>query len=467
MVFSSLEFMFFYLPITLIVYYAAPQKFRNVWLLLISLVFYGWGEPVYVLLMLFTIAVSYGCGLLQDKFKDNRSISRNFMLLAIIVNLAILAYFKYSNFFIDNLHMIPALSWLPSVNVELPIGISFYTFQTLSYNIDLYRNDGAVQKNVISFGVFAGMFPNLLAGPILRYRDVNEQVMRRKHSVNMFASGVRTFMAGLMKKLLLANTAGQLWTNIRALPGVQMSALDAWLGVLMFSFQIYFDFSAYSDMAIGLGRMLGFSFIENFNYPYISKSITEFWRRWHISLSTWFREYVYIPLGGNRKGKFKMYRNLAIVWLLTGFWHGASWNYVLWGVYFGILLMLEKGFLLKKLEKLPVAVGHIYALVAVFFSWWLFTFENIGAGIKHLTYMFGAGGGGLVDSGAVYTLLHALPLIAIMIIGSTPLPKNLWYKYKDTKFLRIATPVCIVLFMGLCTAYMVDNTYNPFLYFRF
>ena len=473
MIFSSLEFLFLYLPIVIILYYISPLKFRNIILLAVSLIFYGWGEPLYVFLMVFSITFDYIFGYFVSKYikKEDKKTARKFVAASVICNLLLLGTFKYADFFIENLRLIPFLSGLTPIGLKLPIGISFYTFQTMSYTIDIYRQDANVQKNIASFGAYVALFPQLIAGPIIRYKDIDEQLRHRSESISMFANGVRTFTAGLCKKVLLANTAGAMWSYIKGLPANDMTAVSAWLGIIAFSFQIYFDFSGYSDMAIGLGKMFGFTFLENFEYPYISKSITEFWRRWHISLGSWFREYVYIPLGGNRKGLLKQYRNIAIVWLLTGFWHGASWNYVLWGIYFGIILMIEKGFLLELFAKLPVRLGfikNIYSVIFIIFGWWLFTFEDLSKGANYLLYMFGISGKGFIDNGAIYDLIHYMPFFIIAIIGSTPLPKKIFYKFfESSKLFKMATPFVSVLLILLCVAFLVDSSFNPFLYFRF
>ena len=516
MVFSSLEFLFLFLPIVFILYYASPVRlnslilliitvglfggskpllilaalglivvdlicgwyidkfkaplfYRNLVLLVVSLAFYGWGEPKYIVLVCISVLNDYTCGYFTAKYREtDKRKARYFVIAAVTINLLLLCVFKYGDFAVSNLRLIPGLSWLQPPGLELPIGISFYTFQTMSYTIDIYRGEAKVQKNIITFGSYVALFPQLTAGPIVRYKDIGPQLVEREISLNMFSKGVRTFICGLAKKVLLANTAAEMWKNIRGLPGSEMSALTAWMGVIAFTFQIYFDFSGYSDMAIGLGKMFGFNLLENFNYPYISKSITEFWRRWHISLSTWFREYVYIPLGGNRKGKAKQYRNLAIVWLLTGLWHGASWNYVLWGAYFAVILIIEKAFLGKLLERAPAVVRHAYALVFIVLGWWLFTFENIGAGFVHLSYMFGAGGGGLADQGAVYDLLRLLPYFIVFIIGSTPLPKKVYYGVMERfPAASLVSPAIGGGAVLLCVAFLVNSSYNPFLYFRF
>lgn len=470
MVFSSLEFLFMYLPVVLLLYFAVPARYllaRNIVLLLVSLVFYGWGEPVYVFLMIFTIAVSYFGGLMVDRLRGKPG-CKTALIVTTIVDLGLLGFFKYYDFFVNNLRLIPGMDWLQPLGLSLPIGISFYTFQSLSYVIDVYRQDARVQPNVLSFGAYVTMFPQLIAGPIVRYKDIDQQLGQRSHSMDMFADGIRTFVAGLAKKVLLANVAGELWSSMSAMAVDQRTVFGAWLGMIYYSFQLYLDFSAYSDMAIGLGKMLGFRFIENFNYPYISKSITEFWRRWHISLSTWFKEYVYIPLGGNRKGAGRTYLNLLAVWFLTGFWHGANWNYILWGLYFFVLLVVEKAFLLKWLNKAPAWVGHIYSLVFILFGWLLFVFEDLSAGAVWFGNMFGVGTQSFLSSRDIYDLLRNLPLLAILVLASTPLPKRIWSKlYKASPAMRIATVVGCLVLLVLCTAYLVNSSFNPFLYLRF
>ena len=473
MVFSSLEFLFLYLPVVIILYYISPLRLRNLVLLIVSLLFYGWAEPIFVFVMIFSVLQDYICGYFVSKYieKGDKKTAKRFVVISIVGNLLILGTFKYTDFFIENLRLIPALSSLEPLGLKLPIGISFYTFQTMSYTIDLYRKDANLQKNITSFGAYVTLFPQLVAGPIVRYKHIDGQLRHRDENFAMFATGVRTFTAGLCKKVLLANTAGAMWSYIKGLPSHDITAVGAWLGIIAFTFQIYFDFSGYSDMAIGLGKMFGFTFLENFDYPYISKSITEFWRRWHISLGSWFREYVYIPLGGNRKGLLNQYRNIAIVWFLTGFWHGASWNYIIWGGYFGIILMLEKGFLLNLFSKLPARLGfikNIYSVIFIIFGWWIFTFEDLSKGMSHLSYMFGISCKGFIDNGAIYDLIRYMPFFVIAIIGSTPLPKKIFNKFfESSKICRTATPFISALLILLCVAFLVDSSFNPFLYFRF
>ncbi len=462
MVFSSLLFLFFYLPVTLAVYYLSPPRWRNLWLFIVNLVFYGWGEPVYVALMVFSIAVNYAAGYLVDLHRDK---GRLLLALNAVVNLGLLFFFKYYDFLAQNLSQLPGLGFLHPLGVTLPIGISFYTFQNMSYPIDVYRGDARSQRSFIRYGTYVALFPQLIAGPIVRYKDIAEQLDSREETKAKFASGVCRFCVGLSKKVLLANNIGALWDVYKAMDPASLSAADAWLGALAFTFQIYFDFSGYSDMAIGLGRMLGFDFVENFNYPYISRSITEFWRRWHISLSTWFRDYVYIPLGGNRRGKGRQILNLLIVWTLTGIWHGASWNFLLWGLYYALLLILEKVFLYDKLEKAPGWVGHVYALILVIVGWVLFSIEDLAGCVTYLRSMF-FGGAGLCSRTFLYYLRSFAPGIAVMILASTPLAKRLYARLPQGVS-RILSPVLVLASLLLCTAYLVDSTYNPFLYFRF
>lgn len=467
MVFSSLEFLFVFLPVTLLVYFCVPHKVRNLVLLLFSLFFYGWGEPVYIFLMIFTILIDYLGGWFVGKWRDEKPRAAKAALVAsILINLGMLGFFKYYDFFVSNLARIPCFSSLQPLGLTLPIGISFYTFQSLSYVIDVYRRETDAQKNILAFGTYVTLFPQLIAGPIVRYRDVDDQLINRTESVTLFASGVRTFLCGLAKKVLLANAAGQIFDSLKAEEGI--SAFGAWFGLLFYLFQIYFDFSGYSDMAVGLGKMFGFRFLENFDYPYIATSITDFWRRWHISLSTWFLEYVYIPLGGNRRGTLKTWRNLLIVWLCTGFWHGASWNYILWGLYYFVLLAIEKLFLYRALEKIPRFFRHAYTLLFVYFGWLLFTFEDSAAGIAYLCKMFGANGTMLWQGSDLWLLLSNLVFLCILVIASTPYPKHLfWRLWEKSGAARAVAALGGAALLILCVAYLVNSSYNPFLYFRF
>ncbi len=466
MVFSSTLFLFVYLVAVLAIYYVSPLKWRNFILLVFNLVFYGWGEPFYIVLMVFTIVLDYFAGLVVAHYKSrgNDLAARWAVGVALVLNLAILFFFKYWDLVANTLQHfgIP----MPVLNLTLPIGISFYTFQTMTYPVDIYRGDAELPKNLVSFGTFVTLFPQLIAGPIIKYKELADQMNYRTHSPEQFASGVQVFTVGLAKKVLLANNIGKLWDSILALPADQLTVAGAWLGVAAFSLQLYFDFSGYSDMAVGLGRMLGFEFLRNFNYPYISKSVTEFWRRWHISLGSWFREYMYIPLGGNRVSKPRLYFNLFLVWAATGIWHGASWNFLIWGLYFAVLVILEKAFLGKLLKKLPALIQHIYTLFLVLVSWAIFAVEDFTQMGGYLRAMFGMAEGGLANSSAWYYFYSFLPMILIGVVASTPLATKLWSKLPE-KAMKIALPVLILGGLVFCTAYLVDATYNPFLYFRF
>ena len=470
MVFSSLIFLFAYLAVTLVLYYVVPFKARNAVLFAVSLVFYGWGEPKYIVVMLFSILVAYIFGFFVGKYRESApKKARTYLIVSVILNLSALLFFKYANFFIENLALIPGLGGLePIEGLKLPVGISFYTFQIKSYTIDVYRGDARVQRRIVPFGTYVTLFPQLIAGPIVRYSDVDEQLTYRKETVDKFASGVQRFCAGLAKKVLLADTVYVLLNYYHEAFAFEQTVLGAWLIVILYTFQIYFDFSGYSDMAIGLGRMLGFEFLENFNYPYVSKSITEFWRRWHISLSTWFREYVYIPLGGNRKGKLRQYRNIAVVWLLTGFWHGASWNFLLWGAYFAVLLIVEKLFLYKWLQKAPAVLAHIYTMFFVCISWLIFYFTDLGEGLTCLKAMFGVGVSSFATPTVVYDLLRYLPLLAVCVLAATPLPKRIFDALKNRFVtMRYAQVLLLAGAFLVITAYLVDSTFSPFLYYRF
>ncbi len=473
MLFSSLEFLYLFLPVTLIIYFLSPFRWRNLILLAVSLIFYGWGEPVYVFLMVFTITVDYIFGRLIETRLDDKKKARRYLVAAIVINLVILGFFKYAGFVVSNLAHIPGLGGISVPDISLPIGISFYTFQALSYVIDVYRRDTRAQKSLINFGAYVTLFPQLIAGPIVRYRDVDDQLTKREHSVNMAMSGIRTFTAGLAKKVLLANSAGELWKYFSGLPQGELTVAGAWLGIIFYTFQIYFDFSGYSDMAIGLGRIFGFSFLENFNYPYVAKSITEFWRRWHISLSSWFLEYVYIPLGGNRCGRARTYFNLFVVWLLTGLWHGASWNFVIWGLYYFVILFIEKAFLGKWIGKLPGALQHVYALFFIIVGWLIFVFDGSGGldiadGFRYFGTMFGAGGAGFISSADVWDILRSALIIAVMIFACTPIARRaFWDAYGKKRWLPYVSGALCVAALIVCTAYLVDSSFNPFLYFRF
>lgn len=468
MLFSSIVFLFTFLPAVMILYYLLPVRFRNVILLLASLVFYAWGEPVYLFLMLLSILFNYFSGLdiarnLQDKRAAKRSLVFN-----LIINLAVLGFFKYEGFALDTLNGILPVH-ISYHALPLPIGISFYTFQILSYIIDVYRGNVKVQTNLPNFALYVTMFPQLIAGPIVQYADVDEQLASREVSRTKFGEGSMYFIRGLAKKVLLANTSGMIFTEVSGLAKGNIAVMTAWLGAFAYMFQIYFDFSGYSDMAIGLGKMFGFEFNMNFNYPYVSKSITEFWRRWHISLSSWFRDYVYIPLGGNRVSKIKHIRNLLIVWFLTGLWHGAAWNFVAWGLYYGVILIIEKYLLSPVLDRLPDIVRHIYSIVLVVIGWVLFFSSSFGQAADYIRVMFGAGAHGFADRESMYLLTSNLILWLILIFGSTPLVHFRYEHMLRTKKWNttiINSVVYAALFI-VCIAYLVTETYNPFLYFRF
>lgn len=465
MVFSSIPFLYFFLPIVIILYFAVPKKFRNLILFLCSLMFYAWGEPIYVTIMLFSTVLDYTNGRLLERFEGCGKKRRAILIFDIIANLGILMFFKYSDFFISNINSLTG-SQIGLLGLALPIGVSFYTFQTMSYTIDVYRHDAPAQKNIISFGAYVTLFPQLIAGPIVRYNTIAGQLNNRRESFSMFYDGVVRFCVGLAKKVLLANNIGMLWDTISATPAAQISVVSSWIGIIAFALQIYFDFSGYSDMAIGLGKMFGFTFEENFNYPYTSKSITEFWRRWHISLGTWFREYVYIPLGGSRKGRAQTYINIFVVWFLTGFWHGASWNFAVWGLYFAIILIIEKTFLLKLLAKLPKFVSHIYATILILFGWVIFAFDSLKNGVEYFKTMLGIGASSIIDSVAIYNISSYGLVLIIAIVASMPLCKKIFDKFTWSKK-EIVIGVLSLISLLLCTIYLVNSAYNPFLYFRF
>ena len=528
MVFSSLLFLFRFLPLVLLLYVAVPVRFRNLVLLLTSLVFYAWGEPVYVFLMLLSILVSYMGGILIDHFRaverqaliremkwgaegrekaergqeKGRSF-RNYagssgrgsgrgsrkekeaekepgppggrgsklsLIFSVGILLLFLGYFKYTDFLIRTLNSLFD-SEIPLLSLTLPIGISFYTFQTISYLVDIYRGNALVQRNIISYGAYVTMFPQLIAGPIVQYKTIDRALRMRVETPEEFAEGVVRFVTGLGKKVLLANNAGLLWDQIRVLDPGSLPLLSAWIGILAFTFQIYFDFSGYSDMAIGLGHMFGFRFLENFDHPYLSRSITEFWRRWHISLGTWFREYVYIPLGGNRAGNGKLIRNTLIVWLLTGIWHGADWNFMIWGIYYGILLLLEKLIWGSALKRLPRIFQHLYSMFFIMIGWYIFSFNEIDGKLGYLGAMFGRSGS-FVSGGSLYLLYSNAALLLALILMSTNLPGRLWKKIltnlSGSVFLTVlvrGTAISLVLLLSV--AFLVGASYNPFLYFRF
>ena len=465
MVFSSPLFLFFYLPAVLLVYYMTPLRWRNAVLLVFNLIFYGWGEPVYILIMFLSIAIDYTHGMLVEKAKrrgrDGRA--RAAVCSSVLFNLALLFFFKYWDFLAESLAAV-GLDFMPRLGLSLPIGISFYTFQTMSYTIDVYRGDAPVQRSVISFGTFVTLFPQLIAGPIIQYKDLDAQLDHRDHTAEKFASGVQVFVVGMAKKVLLANNLGMLWDAYKAVPAAGLTVLGAWLGVAAFSLQIYFDFSGYSDMAIGLGRIFGFRFNENFDHPYCADSVGTFWRRWHMSLTSWFRDYLYIPLGGNRGGTARTIRNLLIVWFCTGFWHGASWNFILWGLYFAAWLILERYVLRGVLEKTPAILKHLYTLIVVFVGWGLFAMVDLGVCGDYLAACFG--GAPLWSGADLFRLRSYAVTLAVLVLASTALGQRLWAKL-PRQAEQLATPVLMGLSLVVCTAYLVDGSYNPFLYFRF
>ena len=475
MVFSSLTFLFAYLPLTLLVYFLAPLKWRNLVLLAVSLVFYGWGEPVYITIMVLSILIDYTHGLLVEKYRADDKKARRFVAQSVVFNLLLLGFFKYWDFLADNLFLLTGLNLPASLtllgvtihlrNIPLPIGISFFTFQTMSYTIDVYRRDAPVQRNIVNFGAFVTMFPQLIAGPIVKYKTVAEDLDHRANTAEDFALGACRFCVGLAKKVLLANSIGALWdAQLAAQRAGELTVAGGWMGLLAFGFQIYFDFSGYSDMAIGLGRIFGFHFNENFDYPYLSASVTEFWRRWHMSLTSWFREYLYIPLGGNRGGTAKTLRNILIVWFCTGFWHGASWNFILWGLYFAGWLILEKYVLKGVLAKTPAWVKHLYTLIVVFVGWGIFAMEDLSVCGAYLTNCFG--GAPLWSALDGYTLRSYAVTFLVLIVASTDLGKRCWQRLPQ-RVRQVLTPILMLLALIVSTAYLVDGSYNPFLYFRF
>lgn len=478
MVFSSLIFLFLFLPLVLAAYCLCPARFRNVLLLVVSLVFYAWGEPRYILIMVFSTVFDYMNGRLLEWFEGRKPSMRKVVLvISVVGNLGILCFFKYTDFLLQTISGLTGMG-IELLGIALPVGISFYTFQTMSYTIDVYRGKVKAQHDLIAFGMYVSMFPQLIAGPIVRYSTVEKQIYQRRLCSEDMAEGMQRFLMGLGKKVLLANQMGDLWNEISGMP--ELSVLGAWLGAVAYTFQIYFDFSGYSDMAIGLGRIFGFTFPENFRYPYESRSITEFWRRWHITLGTWFREYLYVPLGGNRKGIRRQVLNLFLVWFLTGLWHGADWNFILWGLYFFVLLLAEKMFLLRRLEEFRDWVQHLYALFFIVLGWVLFACTDLGQLTEYLRAMFGFGAG-IWDKTAVYQWYTHLPLLVILAIAATEKPK-LWVKClwqrllkphpwyaanygKQTEFLFISIYSAVILVLSI--AFLVSGSYNPFLYFRF
>lgn len=470
MLFSSVTFLFVFLPVTMALYYIVPQKFRNVIMLIASLIFYAWGEPIYIVLMVLSILLNYICGLdIEDKRDDPRKMRRS-LIFAAVVNLLLLGFFKYYGFLLDSLNAVLPVD-IPYRDLPLPIGISFYTFQAMSYIVDVYRGEAKSQKNILYFALYISMFPQLIAGPIVRYVDIEAQLKNRVLSMRKFGLGAEYFIIGLAKKVILANSIGQIYEQIASLQMGSFSVLTAWVGCISYAFQIYFDFSGYSDMAIGLGKMFGFEFRKNFDYPYISTSITEFWRRWHISLSTWFREYVYIPLGGNRCTQSRQIMNLLVVWMLTGLWHGAAWNFLFWGLYYGILLVLEKFVWGGKLERLPSAAKHIYSMVFVLIGWVFFFSPSLGYAFNYIGVMFGAGASAFADKQALFYVFTHWLLYLIAILGSSALGLNLLKQiiggFNSARIRKVAAGVVYISIFLISVAYLVTETFNPFLYFRF
>ncbi len=467
MVFSSITFLFLFLPAVLLLYLLCPARLRNGLLLVVSLFFYAWGERWYVGILLFSTVFDYMNGIAIGHFREKgrEGAAKAVLAVSVVGNLAILCLFKYSDFFITNINRV-GLN-LPTLGLALPIGISFYTFQTMSYTIDVYRGAVGVQRNIVAFGTYVTMFPQLIAGPIVRYQSVEAEMLHRRVTVEEFACGVQRFVLGLGKKVLLANAAGAVWELAQG--DTKRTVVLAWFGAVMYAFQIYFDFSGYSDMAIGLGRMFGFHFPENFNYPYLSKSITEFWRRWHMTLGTWFREYLYIPLGGNRCGKAKQLRNFLVVWALTGLWHGAEWNFLLWGLYFFLLLALEKFCYGRILERAPEGLRRLYALVLVLIGWVLFANESLSGLRDYFGSMFV---GTATDAQTIYILYTNAVLLLVLILGSTGLPKRVATALMGRleRHVLVTTLVrnaCLMGILLLCVACLLRESYNPFLYFRF
>lgn len=465
MLFTSISFLYYFLPALIIIYFITPKKYKNIILLIASLLFYFYGEPKYVFLMIAEIVIAYTGAILIDKYKSQ---SKNILIITLFIHVFLLIIFKYTDFIIQTINDISNAN-IKLLNIALPIGISFYTFQIISYIIDVYNGKVKVQKNIINLATYVSLFPQLVAGPIVRYQTVEKELDDRVHSFNNFAYGIRRFSIGLAKKVLIANALGELCTKAFVLN--ETTVIFYWIFGISYMLQLYFDFSAYSDMAIGLGRIFGFNFPENFNYPYISKSITEFWRRWHISLGTWFKDYVYIPLGGNRDGKYKQIRNILIVWLLTGIWHGANWTFLIWGLLFGIILIIEKIFLNKFMEKLPSFIKRIYVLFIVMILFIIFNAENMSVALTNIKGLFGMNGEIFVNDYTLHYLKSYLPLLIIAFFGATPFIKTLIDKLRKNKYanniINILEPILIVIILVVVTSYLIDNSYNPFLYFRF
>ncbi len=482
MVFSSMVFLCGFLPLVLIIYYLCPGRFRNFFLLVASLFFYSWGEPKYIGIMLFSTVFDYCNGLMLQylESKGNQKGRKVVLTLSVIINLGIMCFFKYTDFLLESINQFTG-STIELLELALPIGISFYTFQTLSYTIDVYRHQGPVQKNILNFGMYVCLFPQLIAGPIVRYCDVVKDISGRKLKAQECAQGMQRFLIGLGKKVILANQIGMLWTEISQLPQSDLTISAAWLGALAYTFQIYFDFSGYSDMAIGLGMMFGFHFPENFQYPYQSVSISEFWRRWHITLGVWFREYLYIPLGGNRNGILRQIFNLLVVWFLTGLWHGAGWNFILWGLYFFVILLIEKLFLLKEMEHWNRVGKHIYAFILIVIGWAIFACDNMELLMRYMKTMFGVGAAWSNDISMYYWRGYAV-FVILLVLASLELPKKaaralckkLAQGINRQDAIVVEEKICFglmtvysLVILLLCVAFLVSGSYNPFLYFRF
>ena len=459
MVFSSIPFLFFFLPIVLICYYLVPFKLKNYVLLVFSLIFYAWGEPLYIILMIFSCLLNYFYALYHDKVKNRKLL----FILCIVANLLILGFFKYADFLIDIINSIFRLNINP-LKLALPIGISFFTFQTMSYSIDVYRSSVVPERNFFYFTTYVSMFPQLIAGPIVRYETISKELYKRDINFNNFSDGLLRFMQGLFKKVLIANNIGYLWTTLSSMES--LSIASAWLGIIAYTFQIYFDFSAYSDMAIGMGKMLGFNYLENFNYPYISKSVTEFWHRWHISLSSWFKDYVYIPLGGSKCSRIKHIRNILIVWCLTGIWHGASYNFMLWGLYYGIILIIEKFFLKGFLSKLPNTLKHIYTMLVVIIGWLIFASTDLSMFSVYFSNMFNIFKYPFIDETFMFYFKSYFIIIVISTLLSMPIYQNIKKKLNSRGWMIISLILYLVFFF-ITVSYLVSDSYNPFLYFRF
>lgn len=465
MLFTSISFLYYFLPALIIIYFITPKKYKNIILLIASLLFYFYGEPKYVFLMILEIIIAYIGAILIDKYKNQ---SKNILIITLFIHVFLLIIFKYTDFIIQTINDISNAN-IKLLNIALPIGISFYTFQIISYIIDVYNGKVKVQRNIIKLATYVSLFPQLVAGPIVRYQTVEKELDDRVHSFNNFAYGIRRFTIGLAKKVLIANALGELCS--KTFLADEKTVVFFWIFGISYMLQLYFDFSAYSDMAIGLGRIFGFHFPENFNYPYISKSITEFWRRWHISLSTWFKDYVYIPLGGNRVSRYKQIRNILIVWLLTGIWHGANWTFLIWGLLFGIILIIEKIFLNKFMEKLPSFIRRIYVLFIVMILFIIFSSDNMSVALSNIKGLFGMNGEAFINDYTLHYLKSYLPVLIIALFGTTPFIKILIDKLRKNKYvnniINILEPILIVVILVVVTSYLIDNSYNPFLYFRF